>query len=275
MKELESDSESLGFKMLRDEVSRLIGVDYRNYSEKHLIRRFHARMRVVGTTTFRDYLDLLRREKSEIDKLRDLLTVNVTQFKRDTPVWDKIEKEVIPLILEEKAKKGVKRVSVWSAGCATGEEPYSLAICFLNNDVPKSISLTIKGTDLDSSALEFAKDAIYPENSLRSLSRYEKLDFFSKKDGLWELKPEVKNMVRYENKDIFKSMRGNRYDLILCRNIMIYFSDDAKVRLMEALVDSLNPGGYLNIGMSESLRAPARDKVEVYDLKKRIFFKDH
>ncbi len=271
---LEKDTDSYGFKRLKNEISKKIGVDYDNYSNRHLRRRFHARMRVVDTPKFSDYLNYLKKnEKEEIEKLRDLLTVNVTKFKRDIEVWKIIEGEVVPDLLN-KDKTGLNRIRAWSAGCATGEEPYSLSICYLKNKSSSGPSFKITATDLDSEALTFAKRGEYPDKSLKNLSRTEKRDFFNDVDGGWKIKEKVKRQVDFKKKDIFKTRFTQKFDFISCRNLMIYFNNEAKTKLMERLVESLRPGGYLVIGMSENLRAPAKDKVKAYNLRKRVFLKE-
>jgi len=272
MEKLERDTDSKGFERLKNEVSRIIGVDYDNYSKSHLRRRFHARMRVVGTTRFIDYLNHLKKNEKEIEKLRELLTVNVTKFKRDKKVWKVIENEVIPQILEIKEDSILKKIEAWCAGCSTGEEPYSLAISYLNNRPSNDISFQVEATDLDGEALDYAKNAEYPSKSVKNLSKAEKKNYFRKEnDEEWILTEEVKDLVDFKKNDIFKTSFTKKFDLILCRNLMIYFNNESKSELMERLVESLKDGGFLIIGMSENLRAPAKDKVESYDLKRRIF----
>ncbi len=274
MEKLERNTDSKGFERLKKKVSRMIGVDYDNYSKSHLRRRFHARMRVVETPRFIDYMDYLRNNEEEIEKLRELLTVNVTKFKRDKKVWDAIEDQVIPQILERKDESILKKIEAWSAGCATGEEPYSLAISYLNNRAPDDVSFQIKATDLDEEALDFARNAEYPSKSVKNLSISEKKKYFRKEHGGdWILTEEVKDLVNFKEIDIFKTSFSKKFDLILCRNLMIYFNSESKSELMERLVESLEEGGFLIIGMSENLRSPAKDNVESYDLKKRIFIK--
>jgi len=274
MEELERNTDSKGFKRLKNEVSRMIGVDYDNYSKSHLRRRFHARMRVVGTSSFIDYLNYLRSNREEIKNLRKLLTVNVTKFKRDEKVWKSIENEVMPHLLEKKNESILKKIECWSAGCSTGEEPYSLAISYLNNRPSDDLSFKILATDLDEEALDFARNAKYPSKSLNNLSSSEKKKYFKIEDGdEWELADKVKDLVDYKRHDIFKTSITKKFDLILCRNLMIYFNNESKSQLMKRFVGSLKDGGFLIIGMSENLRSPAKENVESYDLKKRIFVK--
>ncbi len=271
MPELEENTDSKGFKRLRKEVSRKIGVDYDNYSKRHLRRRFHARMRVVETPKFEGYLDYIKKHEEEIEELRDLLTVNVTRFKRDEEVWEIIEDELIPELIENKGTGVLDSFDVWSAGCATGEEPYSLAISYLKNNPPANLSFSVTATDLDNEALDFARNGEYPSKSIKNLSESEKRKFFKDKKGGWQVKGKVKELVEFKEKDIFKTSFKKKFDLILCRNLMIYFNNEAKSKLMERLVESLSKGGYLVIGMSENLRSPAKDKVESYNLKRRVF----
>lgn len=273
MENLERNTDSRGFERLKNEVSKLIGVDYNNYSKSHLRRRFHARMRVVETPKFSDYLKYLRENPEEIKNLRELLTVNVTKFKRDKKVWNTIEDQVLPQILERKNESILKKIEGWSAGCSTGEESYSLAISYLNNRPLDDISFKINATDLDEEALDFARKGEYPKKSVENLSRSEKERYFREDNEEWILDDKVKELVNYKKNDIFKTSFTKKFDLILCRNLMIYFNNESKTKLMERLVESLKEGGFLIIGMSENLRAPAKDKVKSFDLKKRIFVK--
>ncbi|MEF8835476.1 MAG: protein-glutamate O-methyltransferase CheR [Candidatus Thermoplasmatota archaeon] len=273
MEKLERNTDSRGFERLKNKVSKMIGVDYDNYSKSHLRRRFHARMRVVETPRFSDYLKYIRKNSEEIEKLRELLTVNVTKFKRDKKVWNTIEKRVLPQILERNNESILKKIEAWSAGCSTGEEPYSLAISYLNNRPSDDLSFQINATDLDEEALDFARNAEYPNKSVKNLSKSEKKRYFIEDGEEWILNDEVKDLVNYKEIDIFKTSFTKKFDLILCRNLMIYFNNESKTELMERLVESLKDGGFLILGMSENLRAPAKDKVESFDLKKRIFIK--
>ncbi len=271
MTELQEDTDSKGFKELRKEVSRKIGVDYDNYSKRHLRRRFHARMRVVDTPRFSEYLEYIKKNKEEIEELRDLLTVNVTRFKRDEEVWEIIEDEIFPEIIDRTGEGVLGSLDAWSAGCATGEEPYSLAISYLKNRPSDDLSFSITATDLDEEALDFARNGEYPRKSVKNLSSSEKRKFFDEKKGGWQVKGKLKRLVDLKEKDIFKTSFTKKFDLILCRNLMIYFNNEAKSELMERLVESLSKGGFLIIGMSENLRSPAKDKVESYNLKRRVF----
>ncbi len=276
--ELESDTDSKGFDMLRGKVSDLIGVDYNNYSKSHLSRRFHARMRVNEIPTFRGYMRFLRDNEEELEELRDLLTVNVTRFKRDRDMWDLLKDDVIPDIVEKKKNSPSsrdKKIKCWSAGCSTGEEPYSLSMCFLQNGVKGDDGITceISATDLDEHALEVAKEGVYPEKSLENITAQERRDFLSEVEKGYGVKDKVKDLVDFKKRDILKDKHFRKYDIILCRYLMIYFTNDAKTQLMDRLVDGLKENGFLVIGMSENLRPLVREKVEPYDLKRRIFVK--
>lgn len=273
MEKLEKDTDSRGFKKLRKEVSRRIGVDYSNYSKSHLRRRFHARMRVVEETKFKSYLNYLKRNEEEINELRELLTVNVTKFKRDDEVWEIIQDDIFPQLLEKKKKDILKNIKAWSAGCATGEEPYSLAISYLNNNPPKNLDFEVNATDLDGKALDFARDGAYPDKSVKNLSINEKRKYFRQKEGEWILSDKVKDIVEFKKLNIFKTSFTKKFDFILCRNLMIYFNNESKTDLMMRLVEGLRSGGFLVLGMAENLRSPARDHVETYNLRKRIFVK--
>lgn len=272
-KDLEDDTDSLGFKRLRKEVSNLIGVDYQNYSKSHLRRRFHARMRVIDKPTFSGYNSYIKNSEEEVEKLRKLLTVNVTRFKRDEEVWKILKKEVIPKLIEQKSSGIIKKLKFWSAGCATGEEPYSLAMTYLKNKPSSDIKCSITATDLDHEALSFARNGEYPDKSLKNVTMSEKKEYFNKVEDGYEVKNSLKELVNFKRKDIFKTKFSHRFDLILCRNLMIYFNNEAKTQLMERLVESLNKDGFLVIGMSENLREHAKSQVETNNLKRRVFVK--
>lgn len=273
MEDLERETNSEGFRRLRREVSKKIGVDYSTYSKKHLRRRFHARMRVTGQKTFSRYLKYLRDSDEEIEKLKKLLTVNVTKFKRDEEVWDILREDVIPTLIKGKKDDIFKRLKFWSAGCATGEEPYSLAISFLESSMLEDFDCHILATDIDKEALSFARRGVYPPKALKNVTEHEKKVYFDKRDGEWAVTDKVKELVEFRHMDIFKNDFNKNFDLISCRNLMIYFNTEAKTDLTERLVDSLREGGFLILGMSETLRFPARDKMEKYHLRRRVFRK--
>jgi len=230
-------------------------------------------MRVTGQRTFSSYLSYLRDSDEEIEKLKKLLTVNVTKFKRDEEVWDILREDVIPTLIEGKKDDIFKRLKFWSAGCATGEEPYSLAISFLESSMLENFDCNILATDIDKEALSFARRGVYPPKALKNVTEHEKKVYFEKRDGEWAVTDKIKELVEFRHIDILKNDFEKNFDLISCRNLMIYFNTEAKSNLTERLVGSLREGGFLILGMSETLRFPARDKMEKYHLRRRVFRK--
>ncbi|MBC7229585.1 MAG: protein-glutamate O-methyltransferase CheR [Actinobacteria bacterium] len=238
--------------------------------------RLSKRLRRLGLKDFRSYLAYLDEDGDELEAMINAITTNYTSFFREPEHFQFIRRRFIPELLERDQRK----VRLWSAGCATGEEPYSLAMELLEG-IPDidARDVLVLATDVSTRALAAAVEGLYPpEPVFKCEPRYRKRYFMEEEDsGMFSVAPRVRRLVRLRHLNLFDPwpMRGP-FDLILCRNVMIYFEREPKRELVRRFHDILRPGGYLLVGHSESLtgdehgflyvqpatyRKPAREEV--------------
>jgi len=237
-----------------------LGIQSANYKEDYLKRRVQSRMRMNGVQTYRDYLVLLRNNPTENEALKRGLTINVTKFWRDAPVFDAIRRDLIPELRRRK-----KTIRIWSAGCATGEEPYTLAIIAHEASVMnKDLKFIIFASDIDEEALTKAKEGIYHRKALENLSESQIRRHFTEKiDGKFEVKPHLREYVRFSRHDLMSGTPVTSHlDMVLCRNVTIYFTEHQKDELARMFAPALTEGGYYVIGKTEYL---SRDFERLYE----------
>ncbi|MFN3396598.1 MAG: CheR family methyltransferase [Thermodesulfovibrionales bacterium] len=258
------------FKQLRDFIYEKSGIFIPD-SKKYLIEnRLSRRLEDKGLKGYEEYLSLLKNNNEELVRLFDAITTNETYFFREDQQIDVLVNYLIPKIQDTKGSKDIK---VWSAACSTGEEPYSIAMVFLEK-IP-GLKFEIFASDISESVLSSARKAIYTSYSVRNVPPALLNKYFSRNGQmLYELNPSLKKFVNFSNINLMdeKRMRSIKgIDVIFCRNVLIYFDDRAKQKVVSLLYDSLRPGGYLFVGTSESLHNVTRafrplifNKVIVY-----------
>jgi chemotaxis protein methyltransferase CheR len=220
------------------------------------------RMKQLGTRSTREYWDLLTAHASRESELRHLLnelTIGETCLFRSQPQLDALRKVILPELVKDNIKKVTKRVRIWSAGCSTGEEPYTLAMNMLEESEGqlKGWTVEISATDLNDRSIETAKSGIYGDYALRSTTEYFKRKYFSAVDDKrWQVKPEVKKLVTFNRlnlQDDSKMLFMKGMDLIFCCNVLIYFDGPSKTKVINHFFNNLNFGGHFFLGTSESL----------------------
>ncbi|MCX7913358.1 MAG: protein-glutamate O-methyltransferase CheR [Thermodesulfovibrionales bacterium] len=259
------------FKQLRDFIHEKSGIFIAD-SKKYLIEsRLAKRIEEKKLGSYEDYLYYLLYGNSsdELIKLFDAVTTNETFFFRESQQLDVFVNHLVPSLLSSKASK---ELSLWSAACSTGEEPYTLSMLLMEKG--HSIKNKILASDISEGALESAKRGIYNSYSIRNVPSQYLKKYFKLNGQSYELSPIIKNTVKFMNINLVdeKKMKlVSGMDIIFCRNVLIYFDDKAKKKAVSLLYDSLKPGGYLIIGMSESLHNITRalkplviNKVVVY-----------
>lgn len=215
--------------------------------------RLSKRLRRLGLDSFRAYLAYLDEDEGELEAMINAITTNYTSFFREPGHFHFLRETFIPYLLE----KDVRRARLWSAGCSTGEEPYSLAMVLLDA-IPDLASrdVLVLATDISTRALSAAVEGVYPpEPVFKCRPDYRRRYFLEdEQSGAFSIAPEVRRLVRFRHLNLFDPwpMRGP-FDLILCRNVMIYFERVPKLELVRRFHDILRPGGYLLVGHSESL----------------------
>ncbi len=219
--------------------------------------RLSRRVRNLGLKSFSEYCDLLKREKAdnEVLELINAITTNLTAFFRENHHFEYLSATVIPDLLNRNAS--TRKISIWSAGCSTGEEPYSISIT-LNESLPSGWNVNILATDIDSNVLSKAAQGIYPLERITGIQKSRLNRWFQRgtgsRDGLARLKPEVKRLIEFRQLNLMEQWRLDEpMDFIFCRNVIIYFDNQTKAKLVNRYADTLKVGGYLFVGHSESL----------------------
>jgi len=221
-------------------------IDLTAYKRPQMERRINSFMKSVGCEEYRGFIALLGENKAVYNRFIEHLTINVSEFFRNPNNWEILEKEVIPLLLKERGS-----LKIWSAGCSTGEEPYSLAMLFRERFPGKAD--TIWATDLDSEVLEKANIGLYSAKSALTAPAPYLGKYFVKEGEHYRITDDIKKMVKFQRHDLLKDTFPRDYDLILCRNVVIYFTEETKSKLYKRFVDALRPGGILFIGSTEQI----------------------
>lgn len=262
--------EDAGLQTLLTQVERDRGLVLRSYKEKCLRRRLAVRMRARGVHTFVEYAALLGRSPEEYDLLVTALAINVTKFFRNPEAYAVLRERVITPLWERGAP-----VKVWSAGCASGEEPYSLVLLF--HAVAGERAGAVRGrvridaTDLDPGALDDLRRAEYRAPAVEDVPQPLRERYFSEGPP-YRLDPEIAACVRPQLHDLMCDPPPDPpYDLIVCRNVVIYFDRPAQERLFGVFADALVPGGHLLLGKVEALFGPVRHHLALEDARERLY----
>jgi chemotaxis methyl-accepting protein methylase len=248
------------------------GLDLSRYKASYLRRRLLVRVRALRLTGLEEYARYLARHPEEIGPLQKALSIKVTGFFRNRSCFEFLGEKVVPDLLQ-RAPSRRNRVTVWSAGCATGEEPYSLAALFAARlDGRKDVQVQITGTDLDEAALEVARHAVFPAALvLGAAPPPAALHFEVGPDGKASPRENLKRMVRFQPESLIDPFSRADLDLITCRNVLIYFSLEHQANILGRFAHALAAGGYLVLGRVERLFGPARGQFEVVSARDRVY----
>jgi len=257
---------------LKREVYKSLGFNAARYEIKHFRRRVHSRMRIRGVEDYETYLRILRRDPAEKRDLKKALTINVTQFFRNPEVYEAFERKIVPELLKRAERKG--SLKIWSLGCATGEEPYSIALIIAHALSGKLYAwkLRIHGTDIDAASLEIARRGVYRDISTIP-ERFRERFITPLEKGAYTFKDEIKSLVSFRRHDIFSDKPLRNQDAIFCRNTIIYFNRESKRYLYRLFNKSLVPGGYLVLGKTESFINHQDYGFTIAERKSHIFKK--
>ncbi|WP_019177212.1 CheR family methyltransferase [Methanomassiliicoccus luminyensis] len=263
------------FIALKKEVYRKTSLDCEQFKDSYLRRRFAARMRSRGVQQYADYIALLGSDPAEAGELMRDITINVTQFFRDAPVFKALEEEVVPLLIYRKVKEGRPIIKVWSAGCSSGEEPYSVAIILrdLLGEEYDKFSVSIVATDIDRECLMSGQEGIYLPRQLMNVAPEHLRKYFVQEGERHRVVPEIRDMVDFLELDLFSGTAGTNFDLILCRNVAIYFTKEMQERLYMKFVRALGEGGYFVMGNTENLVGDASRMLTTVRTRERIYQK--
>ncbi|WP_132996146.1 CheR family methyltransferase [Sporanaerobacter acetigenes] len=254
------------YEVFKKQVNDFIHIDLNYYKEKQMKRRITSLLKRNNFNNFDDYFQGLESDKALLDEFVNYLTINVSEFYRNPSQWEVLEKEILPDIINKKNKN----IKIWSSACSTGEEPYSMVMLLTKFFDLKDIK--ILASDIDVGAMDKAKLGIYNSKSLDNLPKEFKVKYFEPIESSYKIKDDIKKCVEFKKMDLLKDVFPRNLDLIICRNVMIYFTEDAKELLYKKFYDSLSNNGVLFMGSTEQIILPDRYKLK--SLKTFFYKKD-
>lgn len=235
------------YEYFKKEILKLTQIDLNAYKEKQMKRRIDTLIGKSGVTGYDAYVKLIRENKTRFDEFVNYLTINVSEFYRNPDQWKLMDEEIIP----ELVKKFGINLKIWSAACSTGDEPYSLVMA-LSRHIPLK-QIRIFATDIDKQVIEKAKIGLYAEKSIASVPADLKQKYFTKVGPSYKISDEIKARVEFKEHNLLKDTYPTGQHLIVCRNVLIYFTDEAKDEVFQKYYSSLAQGGILFIGSTEQI----------------------
>jgi len=242
------------FRLLRDLIGEYCGLSFGPEARHTLERRLRERVTALGLDSFGEYYQLMRfREggRSELEEAVDLCTINETYFFREEYQLRALREEVLPELSATR-----KKLSIWSAGCATGDEVYSIGITVRESGRFQKAQVRVFGSDISRRCLTAARLGRYSESAFRTTSPRTRAAYFSEGPGGWQIRDDIKSTCHFGHLNLIETSRAamvGRVDVIFCRNVLIYFDDASRRKVIDMFYDRLLPGGYLFLGHSESL----------------------
>ncbi|MEO0205427.1 MAG: protein-glutamate O-methyltransferase CheR [candidate division WOR-3 bacterium] len=252
------------FQNLIKLVEEKTGFKCGSYKEKPLTRRIRVRMRALGLTDFSQYYDYLTNNPEEFTKLLDTLTIKLSYFFRNSETFEYLKDEIMPRLARN------EQIKIWSAGCAQGEEPYSLAIIAAESNLLEK--LTVYATDIDEHALTKAREGIYPSVVFQYTPKPYIEKYFIKCPDGYQIKDNLKSVIQFSHLDLFDDFPFGKCNLIMCRNVLIYMDRRAQSTLVRKFYETLKAGGYLVIGKVELLLGiPEAKLFEIVNRSERVY----
>ena len=248
-----------GFK---SEILKLTSIDLSSYKEKQMKRRIDALIAKNNIVGYDKYISALHTDKVLFDEFVNYITINVSEFYRNPDQWDMMDKEYIPELI----KNFGNNLKIWSAACSTGDEPYSLVMA-LSRHLPLS-QIKIYATDLDKTVIEKAKSGLYAEKSIAGVPSDLKKKYFTQIGPSFKISDEIKSRVDFHEHNLLKDRYPDKCDMIVCRNVLIYFTEEAKDEVFRKFSQSLKENGILFIGSTEQII----DYREMGYIRKNSFF---
>jgi chemotaxis protein methyltransferase CheR len=251
-------SEDEDFARFIVNIKRSTSIDLSHYKENQMRRRLTTLRTKYGYTTFADYFAALSNDARLRNEFLDRMTINVSEFWRNPIRWQVLKDKFLPQIVKE-----YPRLNIWSAACSSGEEPYTISMILDSLGVLDRTNLT--ATDIDDGVLAKAREGIYLERSLRDVPAEFKSKYFTAADGAFKVMERLKKAINYQKQNLLLDPFGDKYDLIVCRNVMIYFTEEAKHMLYGKFARALKPGGLLFVGSTEQIFSPTQYGLETAD----------
>ncbi len=235
------------YESFKKDVYALTKIDLSAYKEKQMKRRIDTLISKNGIKTYPEYVQLLKKDNEKFEQFVNFLTINVSEFYRNPDQWKLLDKDIIPKLIE----KFGKNLKIWSAACSTGDEPYSLVMA-LSRHLPLN-QIKIIATDIDKQVIEKAKVGLYTEKAISAVPDDLKKKYFTKIGPSYQISEDIKKRVEFKEHNLLKDPYVNGVHMIVCRNVVIYFTEEAKDVIYEKFNKSLVKGGYLFIGSTEQI----------------------
>jgi two-component system CheB/CheR fusion protein len=266
-----SEGDGDEFAALLERIRDKKGIDFGSYKPATIVRRLRSRMSATSQPSLAEYARYLERDPNEYDRLTGSLLIKVTEFFRDPKVFEHLRERTLPALIDE-ARSGARELRVWSAGCSTGEEAYSLAITIAEalRDEPRPVDVRVFATDVDGAAIAFARHGIYPPGALENVPAPILARYFVRSNGTYEVVKPLRAMMTFGEHDLGARAPFPRIDLVLCRNVLIYFTPAMQRVALETFAFSLREGGLLVLGPSESVAALPESYLEEH-ARNRIY----
>ena len=267
----EEPAESRAMGTVLDQLRERSGIDFTSYKAPTIMRRLQRRMVATGHHQIADYARYLQRRPDEYDRLVSSFLIKVTGFFRDPELYDHLRQHTIPQLIEEARTRG-NELRIWSAGCATGEEAYSLAILVAEalGDELEQFNVRVFATDLDNDAISFARHGVYPAAALTDVPPELVDRHFLRLDGEYEIRKRVRALTVFGQHDLGQRAPFPRIDLALCRNVLIYFTTDLQRRALQLFAFALREGGYVALGKAETI-SPLAEYFAVVDSQLKLY----
>ena len=235
------------WELFKQKLNRKTGIDLQLYKEQQMRRRINNLIQKTPFKSYTTFFDDAVRDKKKFADFIEYLTINVSEFFRNPDKFNLVESDIIPYLLKKSDS-----LNIWSAGCSIGAEPYSLSIIL--KELTPNKRHRILASDLDIEILGKAKKGIYTADEIKAMRADRKVKYFTKTpDGKFAIKPEIKMAVDFKRHNLLKDPFESGFDLILCRNVVIYFTEEAKSELYKNFFKALKPGGILFVGGTESI----------------------
>jgi len=235
------------YEYFKKEIYKMTQIDLNAYKEKQMKRRIDTLIGKSGVTGYENYVKLIHDNKEKFDEFNNYLTINVSEFYRNPEQWKFMDEKVIPELI----KRFGQNLKIWSAACSTGDEPYSLVMA-LSRHLPLR-QIKIFATDIDKQVIEKAKLGLYNEKSIAGVPADLKAKYFTKVGPSYKISDEIKARVEFKQHNLLKDTYPTGQHMIVCRNVLIYFTDEAKDEVFRKFYQSLAQGGTLFIGSTEQI----------------------
>jgi len=239
------------FELYRALIYAESGITFTPTNRSILESRLKERLREKGISSISDYLDTIKRDKEELKGFLDSITTNLTRFFRNQAHFDALEKHVIPELIN-KIKKTPGTIRIWSAGCSTGEEPYTIAM-LLSEILPKAWNFEILASDISLKCLMTAKEGFYADSRIVGIPDNYLAKYFNKVEGGYKVKTEIQTKIKFDYHNLKNESGVRNYDIVFCRNVIIYFDEAAQTAVINRFWDAMASKSFLFIGHSESL----------------------